>query len=130
MRSLALPAVAAASLVVCSTAGAETTPATSLTIVFRATETAAPVVRTLRCGPAGGTLRNAARACARLAALSKPFAPVPRDAICTEIYGGPQTARVTGTYRDRRIWTIFRRRNGCEIERWNRHAFLFPTTGS
>src|SRR4029453_11755609 len=56
MRSLALPAVAAVSLVACSTAGAETTPATSLTIVFRATETAAPVVPTLRRRPAGGPL--------------------------------------------------------------------------
>ena len=129
MRSLALPAVAV-SLVACSTAGGETTPATSLTISYRATETAAPVVRTLRCAPAGGTLRAPARACARLAALTNPFAPVPKGAICTEIYGGPQTARVTGTYRGRRVWTIFRRRNGCEIERWNRHAFLFPTSRS
>ena len=81
---------------------------------------------TLRCNPTGGTLPRAARACALLAALERPFTPIPRGAICTQIYGGPQEAFVRGTYRGRRVWARFNRAGGCEIDRWNRHAFLFP----
>ena len=67
-----------------------------------------------------------ARACARLAGTRNPFRPVPRDAVCTEIYGGPQEALVTGTYRGARVTARFNRVNGCEIARWDRIAVLFP----
>ncbi len=80
----------------------------------------------LECNPADGTLPNPRAACRRLFALDEPFAPVPRDALCTQIYGGPQEARVVGTFRGRRIWANFRRNDGCQIARWNRHRFLFP----
>jgi hypothetical protein len=80
----------------------------------------------LRCDPAAGTLPRPATACARLAALERPFAPVPKDTACTQIFGGPQVARVTGRFRGRRVWATFRRTNGCEIARWNRVRFLFP----
>ena len=81
--------------------------------------------RTLRCGPPGGTLPLPARACRRLAPLEKPFAPVPKDVACTQIYGGPQIAIVSGTLRGRRVWARFSRVDGCQIERWNRVRFLF-----
>jgi hypothetical protein len=45
---------------------------------------------------------------------------------CTEIYGGPQVAEVRGTFKGRRIQARFTRANGCEIDRWDRHRFLFP----
>jgi len=80
---------------------------------------------TLRCGPVGGTLPRAALACRKLAAVSDPFAPIPPKTPCTMIYGGPQVARVTGRIDGRAIWATVRRRNGCEIDRWNRLAFLF-----
>ena len=80
---------------------------------------------TLRCGPPSGTLPRAAAACARLGALSDPFAPVPADAMCTQIYGGPEQARVTGVYRGRRVRALFKRTDGCETERWARVGFLF-----
>jgi Subtilisin inhibitor-like len=80
---------------------------------------------TLRCGPVGGTLPNRARTCTRLGALSRPFAPLPADSACTEIYGGPAEALVVGTHRGRRIWARFNRTDGCRIERWRRHEFLF-----
>jgi hypothetical protein len=83
-------------------------------------------VFSLRCGPAGGTLPRTAAACQRLAALERPFAPVPKDTACTEIFGGPQVGRVTGTFQRRRVWATFRRTDGCEIARWNRVRFLFP----
>jgi hypothetical protein len=82
---------------------------------------------TLACNPPAGTLPRRARACARLARLANPFAPVPKDVACTEIYGGPQTAEVRGFFRGRRVRATFNRTNGCEIDRWNRVAFLFRT---
>ncbi|MGH3104589.1 MAG: SSI family serine proteinase inhibitor [Gaiellaceae bacterium] len=82
---------------------------------------------TLRCGPSGGTLPGARLACASLARRANPFRPIASDAVCTELYGGPQEALVTGRYRGRRIWTRFARTDGCQIERWNRLRFLFPS---
>jgi Subtilisin inhibitor-like len=81
---------------------------------------------TLRCGPAGGSLPKPAGACKSLASLTNPFAPVPRDAACTEIYGGPAEAVVSGRHAGRRVWARFSRTDGCQIERWDRHRFLFP----
>ena len=50
--------------------------------------------------------------------------PVPPDVACTEIYGGPATARVRGTLAGHRVDARFDRTNGCEIARWNRNAAL------
>lgn len=83
---------------------------------------------TLRCGPLGGTLPHRAAACRQLARLKAPFAPTPRNLACTEIYGGPEEALVTGRLRGALVSARFNRRDGCEIERWNRVAFLFPAT--
>lgn len=58
------------------------------------------------------------------------FAPVPKNVVCTEIYGGPQKARVTGTVGGNRIWATFTRQNGCQIDRWNRLSpWLLPPGG-
>ena len=81
---------------------------------------------TLRCHPVGGTLPHRATACTKLGKVAHPFAPVPPDIACTDIYGGPQEALVTGTFHDVRIRARFNRRNGCEIARWDRVKFLFP----
>jgi hypothetical protein len=128
MRTLALVTVtvAVAAFGASDRAGSAVGAETSLTISFRERDGATPLVRTLRCDPPGGSLPRPTRACAALAALARPFAPIPKNVACTEIYGGPQTALVTGTYRGRRIWARFARRNGCEIDRWTRHGFLFP----
>ena len=50
--------------------------------------------------------------------------------LCTQIYGGPEVARVTGRFRGNRIWAEFRRRDGCEIGRWERLRPLLPAGGS
>jgi len=109
-------------LAACGTASA----ATSLTITARSAKGAPAKTWTLRCGPARGTLPHPGRACVRLATLKAPFAPVPRDAMCSQIYGGPQVARVQGVYLGRKIDATFERTDGCETARWNRVAFLFP----
>jgi len=81
---------------------------------------------TLRCGPTGGTLPARVAACRKLNSLTSPFRPIPENALCTQIYGGPQVARVTGRFRGNRIWAEFRRRDGCEIARWERLRPLLP----
>jgi subtilisin inhibitor-like len=81
---------------------------------------------TLRCNPVGGTLPNRLKACRKLDALRDPFAPVPRETFCTQIDGGPALAWVRGTLRGRRVYARFNRRDGCQIDRWNRVRILFP----
>ena len=68
-----------------------------------------------------------ATACARLQRLGPAaFRPTPPNAACTEIYGGPSTARITGTFFGSPLWVRLSRSNGCEIARWQRVAFLLP----
>ncbi len=85
---------------------------------------------TLRCGPTGGTHPARVAACRRLSSLSAPFRPVPDDAVCTQVYGGPAVARVVGSFRGNHVWHEFRRRNGCEIDRWKRLRPLLPAAGA
>jgi hypothetical protein len=82
---------------------------------------------TLEC-PDGGTLPHSERACAKLAVLDDPFAPVPKDKACTQVFGGPEVADVTGTFRGKPVNAHFDKGNGCEIARWNSVEFLFPTS--
>jgi subtilisin inhibitor-like len=104
---------------------AAATALTSLTIAVSPGYGGAVQHWTLTCGPAGGTLPRAAAACTRLGRLKRPFAEVPAGTMCTQIFGGPQTARVSGTYGGLKIRATFDRRNGCETARWQRLAFLF-----
>jgi Subtilisin inhibitor-like len=78
---------------------------------------------TLTCSPAGGSLPDAEQACSRLKA--EALQPLPPDIICTQIYGGPETARVRGRIEGDPIDVTFNRVNGCEIHRWDTVAFLF-----
>lgn len=60
-------------------------------------------------------------ACAALknnAALLSP-APQGKDRVCTEQYGGPETATVTGIVDNTPVDAGFARTNGCEIGEWN-----------
>jgi hypothetical protein len=82
---------------------------------------------TLEC-PDGGTLPHPERACAKLAVMDDPFAPAPKDQACTQVFGGPEVADVTGTFRGQPLNAHFEKGNGCEIARWNRVEFLFPTS--
>jgi Subtilisin inhibitor-like len=106
---------------------------TALTITFWSDgpQRSEPDVWTLRCAPPRGTHPKPAVSCRRLAAGGwKLVVPVREGAICTEIYGGPQEARVVGTLDGRRIWARFTRQNGCQISRWDRLSpWLFPAGG-
>jgi Subtilisin inhibitor-like len=118
---------------VASGTASSTAKPVSLTITYWADEQAPAQLErwTLHCNPLGGTLPNRARACAKLVRLPvSAFAQVPPGAICTQVYGGPQKAVVKGKIGSQRIWASFRRRNGCEIERWARFSpWLLPPGG-
>jgi hypothetical protein len=131
MRASLVALVLAA--IVSASASAAPSSSTSLRITFWA-DSSKPLdreSRTLQCNPAGGSLPRPARACMRLlAGALKLFAPVPKNAMCTEIYGGPQQARVVGTVKGQRVRATFSRTNGCEIARWQRISpWLVPPGG-
>jgi hypothetical protein len=82
---------------------------------------------TLVCGEVvEGDHPEAWAACEHLANLDAPFEPLPSDAICTEQYGGPQTARVTGTWRGEPVDLQLSRTNGCAISQWDFLGPLLP----
>jgi len=76
----------------------------------------------LTCDPPGGTHDRPDEACAALESQEDALAPVPGDAVCTQIFGGPQEAHVAGVVRGRAVEARFSRNNGCEIDRWDRLA--------
>jgi hypothetical protein len=88
----------------------------------------APLEATFSCGEG----RDAAEAaCAALGQLPEnPGAPTPPGTACTEIFGGPDVLKVSGTLRGEPIDAEMTRANGCEIERFERFmpliAELFP----
>jgi hypothetical protein len=103
---------------------------TKLTITVLMSPTAHAITRTLTCDPPGGTVPDPAGTCAALTKVAAakggdPFAPTPTGQMCTQIFGGPQTATVKGTWKGRKIDTTFGRKNGCETKRWNDLAALF-----
>lgn len=48
--------------------------------------------------------------------------------LCTQQYGGPQVAVVTGSINGRPVNVTFRRTDGCEIARWRAMAPLLGGT--
>ena len=82
---------------------------------------------TLDCSaPGEGSHPEADAACAALQEQDDPFAPLPADMACTEQYGGPQQARVTGTWSGSPVDLTVLRRNGCEISQWESLVPLVP----
>jgi hypothetical protein len=132
MRVLIAIAMIAATVVAGGMASASARPV-ALTITYWNDEQSPASFQrwTLRCNPLGGTFPNRRRACAKLSTLTLgAFAQVPKDALCTQNYGGPQKAVVKGTIGTARIWASFRRRDGCEISRWARFSpWLLPPGG-
>ena len=126
-----LVVVGVAALILAATGGAATSSPTVLKVTYwpNAENESGRKTWTLRCDPVEGTVQQPRRACSKLAAGGRTlFAPVPRPAICTEIYGGPDRARVAGVVAGRRVWATFNLTNGCHIERWSRFSpWLLPS---
>jgi len=115
-----------------TTAAPSTLPpdnATSLTIVVGIEGVPSIATATLSIDPAGvvagtGYLErdDLAQAAAQLldnpAVAKRLVEGAPADQMCTEIYGGPDIAAVTGTLAGVEVNTTFHRNNGCGISDW------------
>ena len=102
---------------------------TDLTIVLD-DGTGAKTTWTLTCDPVGGTHPDAAAACTVLAAKgSQALPPKRKDVACTQVYGGPETAMIRGTWQGRQVFSTFSRTDGCEISRWDMLRGLLPSGG-
>ena len=67
----------------------------------------------------------AAELCAQARGISELLTTKPDEArACTQIYGGPETALVTGTIDGQKVNRRFRRTNGCELADFKRAAGL------
>jgi hypothetical protein len=78
---------------------------------------------------ADGFLRDAgaATACRRARTIADFLDRAPRKGrICTQIYGGPQRARITGRIGARTIDRRFKRTDGCAIGDWQYAVPLLP----
>lgn len=114
--------------------GAAERAAHRLTVTVTGTGGAGDGTYTLKCAPNGGTHSSPDAACERLdqlaAAGTNPFRPVTRGAMCTQQYGGPETARVKGRWQGQPVDATFSRTDGCQISRWNSLVPVLPATGA
>ena len=82
---------------------------------------------TLVCGDAPeGDHPDPAAACAHLAGMDAPFAPLPSDMACTEQYGGPETARISGRWHGEPVEVDLSRTDGCRISQWEGFGPVLP----
>jgi hypothetical protein len=95
--------------------------------------TAPDHVAHLRCratsGHADGFLHDAGTGagCRRARRIAAFLDAAPRkDRICTQIYGGPQRGRITGTIGAREVDRRFKRTDGCAIGDWQYAVPLLP----
>jgi len=86
-----------------------------------------PLTTTLSCDPTSGDVTDPDAACAVVAAKGASlFEPTPAGRSCTELYGGPQEARVIGSVSGQDVDSRFGRKDGCEIARWDAVASFVP----
>jgi hypothetical protein len=111
-----------------SSAGPDTA-AIDLRVEFRATAGGDINAATLQCGSTeSGTGFLATRAHAACQAVSANMSlltdPPPTDRACTLIFGGPETAHVTGSLGTRRVDRTYTRVDGCAISDWDKLKLL------
>jgi hypothetical protein len=110
-----------AALLTLAACGDDATPASPRTDVRVTFDRDGPDGRAARTVRVRCPSRRHAPACRRLARLpAAAFRPVPRTVVCAEVYGGPQTGRIAGVVRGRRVNARYSRTNGCEIARYDR----------
>ena len=118
-------------LTACSAGGDDSLAAapasSSLAVEVDRGDGSAPEEWTLDCASPGDSDHpDAEAACAGLAASDDPFLPLAADVLCTEQYGGPETAQVTGSWQGEPVDLLVQRRNGCEIAQWDGLVPLLP----
>jgi hypothetical protein len=126
MRRAVLATLALAALLACESASAAPR-ATAVRVTVDRDGAGGRPASTLRltCGE-----RTRTPGCRALRKLPREAlaAPDPGE-LCTQIYGGPETARITGRVGGRRVDAAFHRTNGCGIARWELAAPLLALAG-
>ena len=106
-----------------------------LAIMIKPSESAKAVNYTLVCQngvPAAESKHpSAAAACAALKKNAALLSPAPRatDQACTQQYGGPDQATVTGSVDGKAVESKFGLRDGCEIAQWKAAKDILGSTG-
>jgi hypothetical protein len=73
-----------------------------------------------------GSHPSAQAACDHLDGMQDPFAPLPADVVCSQQYGGPQTAHVIGRWAGTQVDLRLSRVDGCRISQWDSLVPLVP----
>ncbi|MET0763971.1 MAG: SSI family serine proteinase inhibitor [Blastococcus sp.] len=109
-------------------AGGGTTQADNdLQVTYDLGDGTEPQTWALSClGGGSGSHPDAAAACAHLQTLEDPFAPIPADAVCTEQFGGPQTAHLIGRWAGESVDLHLSRVDGCHMSQWDALVPLVP----
>lgn len=106
-----------------------------LAIMVKPSESEAALNYTLVCKGGVPTAESshpsAAAACTALKDNPAALSPAPRstDQACTQQYGGPQEATVTGIVDGSPVDSSFARRDGCEIGLWNAAKDILGSAG-
>lgn len=75
----------------------------------------------LKCQPNSGSHPKVSTACKFLntPAGKKAILELPKNEMCTQIYGGAITARIFGDFRGKKINLRLDRKDGCKIAQWD-----------
>lgn len=107
-----------------------------LAISIKPSPESQPVEYFLECSPDGigetTTVPNPEAACEAVKRLGAAFFNAQPDPnrMCTQQYGGPQTAVVKGTVDGHRVYAFFSATDGCEIARWNALESILGAAGA
>jgi hypothetical protein len=97
----------------------------SLSVSFSGSASIAPEHYTLRCEPAGGTVKDPAAACAQLTKRGASlFGPMPAQIACPMIMASARRVTVTGTYLGRPVHENIVD-GGCDLSRWAEFGKIF-----
>ncbi len=110
-----------------STTSAGTTSAAKISLDVSFAGSAGTPARhyTLRCEPAGGTVRDAAVACATLLKGASLFGPLARQHVmCPMMLASAGRATVTGTYLGKPVHESIAD-GGCDLARWTKLKQVF-----
>lgn len=109
-------------------------PKANLIIQYQPTTSNASLKLSVACAGSratAGSHPNRKAICALLAKKGvKIFASPPTGTACSMIYGGPETARVTGTVGSTKVKAAFSKTDGCQVARWLTALPLFTFPGN
>ncbi len=120
LRAVTLAVITGVTLTSMIVAPAHTAIRYKISVTYVAQDGASTKHWTLKCNPTGGTHKSAKKACVALLKVKDPFKSSDPNLMCTEQYGGPETAHVQGIWNGKKIRANFSKINGCEIAKWQK----------